>query len=288
MRFLSRNYFFLLFLIIETACFILIFNFNNYQKVRFLNSSNRIFAGIYDTYNSVSSYFQLKQANSELTEQITQLQNQLQKYELNTLAEVSDSLINDSSQILSNESQGITLSDTLAFLYIPAKVINNSVNKQFNYITLDKGRNDGIEADMGIIGPGGVVGIITNVSNHYSTGPTILNTKWKVSAKIKKNDYFGSLSWEGNNPMIAQLNEIPYHVNLSIGDTIVTSGYSSVFPEGILIGYIEDFNHESGDNFYEIDIRLSTNFQTLSHVEVIKNYNINEITSIQEDTETNE
>ncbi len=280
-RFLARNYFFLLFLAFESFCMILIVNYNNYQKVQFFNSSNRISASIYKMNSSVFGYFQLKQVNTELADEIAILRNQLQKYSHPEIALHVDSLtaLNDSTLYLQT--------DSAQFRYIPAKVINNSTNKQHNYITLNKGRKDGIEPDMGIIGPGGVVGIITNVSDNYSTGPTILNTRWRVSAKIKKNDYFGPLSWEGVDPLSAELNEIPYHVELSVGDTIVTSGYSSVFPEGIPIGWIQSFNRESGDNFHKINIRLSTTFMTLSHIEVIENFHIEELTTLQEN-ETNE
>ena len=295
LRFFAKNYFILLFVLIEIVCFVLIFNYNNYQKVRFINSSNVITGSIYESYNSISGYFKLKQVNQELSEQIADLQNQLQKFEIvpvESLAPIHslDTLNDDSLTIETDtvQTQELIIKDSIQYQYISTRVINNSVNKQHNYITLNKGSNDGIEPDMGIIGPKGVVGIVTNVSANYSTGPTILNTRWKVSAKIKKNNYFGSLGWDGFNPQIAQLNEIPYHVDLAIGDTIVTSGYSSVFPEGVLIGFVEDFNQESGENFYSINVRLSSSFQALQNVEIIKNTQSSEVLSIQENTMTDE
>ncbi|WP_423130545.1 rod shape-determining protein MreC [Gaoshiqia sp. Z1-71] len=265
-RFLARNYFFLLFLALESVCLVLIVNYNNYQKVQFLNSSNHLTAGIYESYHAVVNFFKLQKINAELAEDNARLKNQLQAYLTADTARVSDYMTSDSIQ----------------YQFIPAKVVNNSVNKQYNYITLNKGRKHGIEPEMGIIGPDGIVGIITYVSDNYSTGPTLLNKRWRVSAKIKANNNFGSLAWDGMDNHHASLNEIPFHVEMLVGDTIVTSGFSSVFPEGMLIGYIDYFTHESGANFYDIDVRLSTNFMTLTHVQVVKNKQLDEIINLQE------
>ncbi|MGD9931141.1 MAG: rod shape-determining protein MreC [Mangrovibacterium sp.] len=265
-RFLSRNYFFLLFLVLESISLVLIVNYNNFQKVQFLNSSNRVTASIYESFNSVYSFFNLRQTNAELAAENARLRNQLQTFVGEMVSLQADSIPTDSVQ----------------YEFIPARVINSSFNKQYNYITLNKGRKDGVEPDMGIIGPTGVVGIITQVSDHYATGPTILNKRWRVSAKIKSSNYFGSLAWDGLNYQKASLNEIPFHVEMTIGDTIVTSGYSSVFPEGIPIGQIDDFTYQSGDNFYDISVTLTTNFANLRHVEVIKNNHRNELNNMQQ------
>lgn len=307
LRFLVRNYFFLLFLILEMISLTLIIRYNNYQNVKFFNSSTKIVARIYETVNSASSYFRLHQINSELAAENSRLKNRLQQIiqpvvppPMNSFAYhrfSNDRIAGDS--ITGNTSTDDTLfrhpvamdrprpadsliidSINVRYRFIPAEVINNSVNRQNNYITLNKGRKDGIRPEMGIVGPAGIVGIITNVSDNYSTGPTVLNKRWRVSAKIKNSNYFGSLTWDGLNYRIAQLNEIPFHVELAVGDTIITSGYSSVFPEGIMIGQIEDFKIDSGDNFYEIDVRLSTNFMTLTYIEVIQDKGQSEINNL--------
>lgn len=301
LRFLVRNYFFLLFLVLEIIGLTLVIQYNNYQNVRFFNSSTKVVAGIYEILNSAYSYFRLHQVNSELAAENTLLKNRLQQI---IHPEVPPPMNSFAYHRFSNDSiaGGLVASDTLSqpvaigkarpadtlvidsisvrYRFIPAEVINNSVNRQNNYITLNKGRKDGIRPEMGIVGPNGVVGIITNVSDNYSTGPTVLNKRWRVSAKIKNSNYFGSLVWGGLNYRITQLNEIPFHVDLAVGDTIVTSGYSSVFPEGIMIGQIEDFNIGSGDNFYEIDVRLSTNFMTLTYVEVVQDKDLSEIKNL--------
>jgi rod shape-determining protein MreC len=259
LQFLARNSFLFLFLALEVVSMTLIVNYNNFQRVKFLNSSNRISASIYKTTDDFTAYFKLRKENEELANENAKLRTKLQKLQV---AEIFGSI-------------DTTRKDT-TYQFIPARVINNSTNKQYNYLTIDKGALDGIEPDMGIIGPKGVVGLVTNVTDHYSSGPSLLNKRWRVSAKIKKNAYFGSLSWDGTDYQYAQLNEIPFHVELAKGDTIITSGYSSIFPEGILLGVIDDFNHNSGANFYQIKIKLSSNFKTISNVELVKNKHIKE------------
>lgn len=266
LQFLARNYFMFLFLTLEVVSMILIVNYNNFQRVKFLNSSNRISASVYEMSNNFTSYFKLRKINDEVAQENARLRTKIQQMQGSGFIQQADS----------------TTSQDTNYQFIPARIINNSVNKQYNYVTLNKGRLDGIEPDMGIIGPNGVVGVVTNVSEHYSSGPSILNKRWRVSGKIKKNSYFGSLAWEGKNYKFAELNEIPFHVELAKGDTIITSGYSSIFPEGILIGVIENFNHDSGANFYKIQVRLSSNFKTMSHVELVKNNYLKEQTDLEE------
>ena len=259
---LTRIYFFLFFLLLEIFCLILIVNFNNYHKIVFTNSTNHFIGNIYKQSSTFYSIFNLKEINSDLAYENTRLRNKLEKIK------VFDNTKN-------------IYADSVGYIFTAAKVINNSVSKLDNYITLDKGIKDGIKTGMGIISPNGIVGIITNVSEHFSMGPTVINKKWKVSARIKKNNYFGSLAWDGKDYRFALLNEIPTHVILNIGDTIVTSSYSSVFPEGYLIGKIEKFHHKEGDNFYNIKIRLSTNFMALRYVNIVKNYYYNDIESLK-------
>jgi rod shape-determining protein MreC len=155
------------------------------------------------------------------------------------------------------------------YIYRTAKIINNSVNKQLNYITLNKGSLHGIEPEMAVVSVDGVVGVVKSVSNNYSTVISLLNNRLKVSAKFKKNDYFGSLSWDGVDYRKAKLYDIPFHVKVSVGDTIVTSSYSAVFPEGIVMGTVDEVIPSSGGNFQEIKVLLSNDFRSLSYVKVV-------------------
>lgn len=275
LRFLARNYFFILFLVLEVLSLSLVVNYNNFQRVKFLNSSNSVVAGIYERFNKVSNFFKLQQTNAELAAENASLRNELARRLQPVYA---DSLRFQRDSVMLADPQ---------YAYMPAKVVNNSVIKQYNYITINRGSKDGVKVDMGIIGPSGVVGIITSVSKNYATGPTVLNKRWKVSAKIKSSNYFGSLAWDGVNSQLANLNEIPFHVRMAVGDTVVTSGFSGVFPEGIPVGVIEEFDHATGHNFYDIRVRLLTDFPSLSFVEVVKNNQLDELKFIQKQN-TNE
>jgi rod shape-determining protein MreC len=255
-RFLSRNYFLMMFLALEAFSLALMVSFNNYQRVTFLNSSNNLFGAVYERYSTLDDYFSLGRTNARLSAENASLRKQLY------------------SRIAIQEKYPVNRPDTIdppTYIFTSAKVISNSANKQVNYITLNKGSRQGIKPDMGIINDQGVVGMITNVSPNYSTGLSILNKRWSIPAKISKINYFGALAWDGEHYNTADLKEIPFHIKVSVGDTIVTSGYSNIFPEGIMIGTIKKFDVESGTNFYNIKVELSTNFKTLKYVEVVQN-----------------
>lgn len=278
-RFLARNYFILLFLLLEAVSIGLLVNYNNFQRAKFFNSSNSLIASIYENYNAVTSFFYLQKTNADLAAENARLRTMLEQYKQATIPVDS----------LQQTAEVVTEPDSTERRYdfLPARVINNSFVRQYNYITINKGSDDGVKTDMGIIGPNGVVGIVTSVTKHYATGPTILNKRWKVSAKIKNSNYFGSLAWDGLDPKYANLNEIPFHVQMAVGDTIVTSGFSDVFPEGIPVGIIETFDHASGRNFFAIKVKLLTNFANLSYVEIVNDNHLEELEQIQE-SNTNE
>jgi len=255
-RFLLRNYFVMMFLALETISFVLMVSFNNYQRVTFFNSSNDLVGTVYERFSHMDDYFSLSRTNARLAAENASLRKQLQL------------------RIQLQEKYPVNRPDTVeapAYYFTSAKVISNSVNKQFNYITLNKGSRHGIKPDMGIISADGVVGVITNVSQNYSTGLSLLNKRLSIPAKITKNNYFGALVWDGEHSNTADLKEIPFHIMVNVGDTVVTSGYSNIFPEGIKIGTISKFDVESGTNFYNIKVDLLTNFKTLKYVEVVKN-----------------
>lgn len=190
-----------------------------------------------------------------------------------------------------NKDSIITFNDSLTqvnYKFIAARIINNSVNKVKNYITLNKGTEDGIEQEMGVVSPRGVVGKIIQCSKHYSVVIPIINPRLRISTKIAKNNFFGSLVWDGEDPQIARLEEIPHHVSIDIGDQLITSGYSGTFPGGILVGTIKDYKRIEGENFYDITVKLSVNFNNLSYVEVIDNQTINEQLRLEKDLLTDD
>lgn len=158
------------------------------------------------------------------------------------------------------------------YIFIEARVVNNSVNLTHNYLTLNKGSRDGVEPEMGIISPDGVVGIVTEVSRNYSLAISLLNINLGISARLSQNDYFGSLQWNGKDPLFASLKQIPTYVPLQLGDTITTSGFSAIFPPGMPIGLVEGYQPNRSTNFYTIQVRLLTQFRRLDHVYLIKNF----------------
>lgn len=255
-RFFLRNYFLMMFVALESISLVLIVSFNNYQRVTFFNSSNDIVGTVYEKFSHFDDYFSLSRTNERLAAENASLRKQVQR--LSSLQEKYPAVRPDTV-------------DAPAYVFTSAKVINNSVNKQYNYITLNKGSRQGIKPDMGIICSEGVVGVITNVSPNYSTGLSLLNKKFGVSAQINKNKYSGSLMWDGEQYNTADLKEIPFNVEVSVGDTVVTSSHSGIFPEGIMIGTITKRDIATGTNFYNIKVELSTNFKTLKYIEVIQN-----------------
>lgn len=266
-RYLQRHHAFILFLLLEIIAFVLIFSNNDFQRAVYLNSASRISGSVYSKYSSIVDYFHLSRVNRELSDENARLRQELSHYL--------------SAETAPDTTLMKQITDSSAYSYIPARVINNSVTRQHNYITLDKGARDGIEPDMGIVTPSGVAGVIIHTSELFSTAISLLNLRWNVSAKLKRNNYFGSLAWDGKDYRYALLNEIPFHVDLFKGDTIVSSGYSSIFPEGMKLGVVEDFGKEGGDNFYYIKVRLSVDFKSLSYVEIIRNTHKTEIEELE-------
>lgn len=261
LRLIQRFHLFFVFIILEAIALLLLVNHNNYQHTRFYNSGNSVAGTIYKKTSNLHDYFMLIQTNKDLAEENVMLKNLI----LHNQKPNKDSLIifND-SVIQANHN------------YIAARIINNSVNKIKNYITLDKGSLDGITPEMGVVSPRGVVGKIIQCSDHYSVVIPIINPRLRISTKIAKNNFFGSLVWDGLNPQIARLEEIPHHVIIEVGDRLITSGYSGAFPEGLLVGTIIDYKRIDGQNFYDISVKLSVDFNNLSYVEVIENKTINE------------
>jgi rod shape-determining protein MreC len=260
-RFLWHHYFVVLFVLLQTFSLLLVVLNNPYHQAAYISSARRISGAIYKQFNALSQFFTLQQANRMLAEENAFLRSRLPgHYQLseNYLRLVTDSL------------------SVQAYEYRAARVINNSVNKPFNFITLDRGRNQGIVAEMGVVCPDGVVGIVRDVSPNYATVVSLLNRRLRVSAKIKETDYFGSIEWNGRSARYVHLSEVPLHAVVNEGDWVVTSGFSSIFPEGIPIGTVEEVEHVEGESYYHIRVKLSVDFNKLSYVEAIGNLNKDE------------
>lgn len=242
----------------------LIIKYNNYQKVNVLNSSNALAGNVYNSYYSVVEYFSLKKTNEKIAAENAILRGELLSY-----------LQSDLERTIHHWA------DSISYRTISAKVINNSVNKQYNYLTLNKGSKQGVKPDMGVISPEGVVGVILTVSDNYSTVLSVLNGRWSINARLTQSNHFGPLRWEGGNPYMAALEEIPYHVNVFENEDVVTSGFSSIFPEGIMIGRVVKTEHVQGAAFQKLWVQLSTDFHQLHFVEIIENVRKHELIDLE-------
>lgn len=269
-RFIWKYSNFFLFLLLEIFCFYLIFQNTHYQKSRFVSSSNKVAGNVYTSVNSARGYLNLKTENEQLARE-----NAI----LHTTSKAA---------FLKIKTSEVAVNDTILkqqYLFVTARVVNNSVNKRNNYLTLNIGSNRGIKPEMAVISSTGIVGITKAVSENFSSVLSVLNKDAKISAKIKKNNYFGSLSWEGGDYKLGTLTDIPTHVKILKGDTIVTNAYSAIFPENILIGFIDGYEIKPGDNFYTIAVRFSTNFKNVNHVFVVKNLLKEEQKKLEQETQ---
>ncbi len=262
---LIKYYHWLLFIVLEALSLWLLFRFNNYQSSVYFTSANIVSGTIFEYTSFASDYFHLKSDNEALQMRNTQL-----FIENEQLRSAISSISRDTTRCDSLELDILSLVHEQPFTYIGAKVINNSVNKIDNYLTIDKGENDSIFPDMGIVSPEGIVGIVCLTSAKYSLVLSILNSKSSISCKIDKSGYFGNLVWRGGDPCFAEMIDVPRHADVSVGDLIVTSGYSNVFPEGLSVGTVAEYS-SSGDGLTcQIKVRLSSDISKLNWVSAVK------------------
>ena len=252
--FVKYNAFFV-FVLLEIISFYLIVNFNKKQGDIYISSANSISGTFYERYDKIKRFWYLNDYNIQLAEDNKRLMEQLENAyydgEVDTLF-VKDSLY------------------TQQYSYIPAVVVNNSVNRHNNYITLNRGSKHGIEKNTGVISSGGLVGIVLKTSKNYSAVMSLLHRNTRISATIKGNDYFGSLVWKDNNPRQMTLEDVPKHIDVHKGDTIVTTSYSHMFPQGLMIGTIDTVRSDGGSYSYSIDVNLSSDLNKIKYVYVVK------------------
>lgn len=230
-----------------------------YQHHVYLTSANAVTTAVFKASNSVYSYFNLREVNEDLNKRNADLQAEALALR-QQLTNLQESIMGDTLQLPDSLRQ---------YHFIVAHVISNSIAQPYNYITINKGTADGIEPEMGVVDPNGVVGIVNVVGEHSSRVISLLNPNLRLSCRLKGSSSFGSLVWEGNDPEIALLEELPRHTVFQPGDTVVTSGYSGVFPEGIPVGFVMADNEHKNENFFTLKVKLSTDFTTLSNVQVV-------------------
>ena len=264
-KLILKYHFTIIFILLEIVSFSLIIRHNEYQRAIFSESASTLFGNISSTITSIKDYFRLKEMNESLANENILLKNRLEKYEF-----LRDTIIH-----------GTVVQDSIpVYEYIGAKQVNATYNRTKNYITLNQGRKNGLQKEMAVCTPEGIVGLIQDLSDHFAVVIPLINVDSRISAKIKKNNYYGSLHWDGNDYAYSYLNDIPYHVEVNAGDTIVTSGLSKIFPEGIVVGYVESVDKETA-NFLKIKVKLAVDFKRINHVYVILNNKKNEQTSLE-------
>lgn len=257
-----------LFVFLEIASLLLISNNKGYQRSVLLSSTNRVTGWMYEKSSDFFEFFKLKEANANLALENTELINKVAVLE-SQLASLTDSMF-----IAGWEKK--TVPPEREYEYIPARIIRSTTHLAQNYLTLNKGSNQGIKPDMGVISDAGVVGIVQTVSPRFSKVIPILNAQTTISTKFKKNNYYGPLVWDGKDYRYAKLDDIARHVRFSLGDTLITSGLVKTFPEGILVGTINDYNIKESDAYYNIQVKLAVDFRVLTHVKVINYLNYEE------------
>jgi rod shape-determining protein MreC len=263
--FVRHNHWFL-FVLLEVLSFVLLFHYNSYQGSVWFSSANAVSGKVYEWDSSIAQYFSLVGVNETLTKRNLALEQQVKD-----LSEQLEKAGKDSATI-ERMKMGVLSNCEV----IPAKVVSSSLNKLNNFITIDKGSADGVRKDMGVVCGTGVVGIVYLVAEHYSVLIPVLSSVSNISCTIRSRGYFGYLHWEGGSPSEAYIDDIPRHARFRLGDVIVTSGYSSVFPAGVVVGKIKHVYNSSNGLFYRLKVTLSTDFGRLRDVCVVNDKGMNE------------
>ena len=268
--FVIKHNFIFVFLLLQVICIWLMVQDNGYQGSHVLNSSNRAVASVYESAANTKEYFSLKQENEKLAQENSILRNFLKaNYAVLPLKE-------------------FTKNDTLykqQYSYINAKVVNSSVNKRRNFLTLNIGSEQGIAQDMAVMAGDGIVGIVTNVSRNFSSAMSLLHKDVRVNCQLKKDGSYGPLVWDGSDYRFCLLTDIPTHAKIAKGDTVITSELSGIFPEGIIVGTIESYERRKNESYYTAKVKLSADLKKVNHVYVIKNKFKNERDSLEKTTQ---
>ena len=264
--FLINNKYFLLFLFLEIIAVSLTIQSHSYHRSKFINSSNFITGSLYSNFNSFNNYVNLKSQNEQLLEENTKLKNLLSQ--------------NDGSYTSTKSQRIDSLVYNKRYQYLSARIINNNYTKTNNRLTINRGSKDGIKAELGVVSSKGIVGITTNVSSNYAVIMSIINENSQINVKLLNNHHFGTLTWNGKDYNTCQLEDLPRQTNIKVGDTIITGGKSTIFPEGILVGTIKDFE-VLNNNYKIVNVQLFNDMSAIYHVNIITNLDKKEIKTIE-------
>lgn len=273
-QFLYKHLHWLVFVVLEIVCFVLLFSFNGFQGSIYLSTANVVSARLMVGKSRVASYFALDQTNEALAVQnamlqqrVTELEQMLGQFRLDSLS----------------EAEAIDKVRRMGFRITPVRIVDNSINKTDNFITIDKGSADGLVPDMGVIDCAGTLGVVYKCSQHYSLVMPLLNSKSSLSCKVLGGDSFGFLKWEGGDARYAMLYDLPRYAEVQIGDTIVTSGHSVSFPEGIMVGRVTEMFPSSDGLYVTLKVLLSAGFDQLGHAFVVSKMDADELVALKEE-----
>jgi rod shape-determining protein MreC len=278
--FIRRYFNFLSFLALQALALSFLFRYNKFHEAAFAGVANEITGRVNEQYNTVDYYFKLKKANENLVKENVALREMLRSnYQSpdTTLKLIVDSIRVDS------------LKPFQRYVYREAKVVGSFITTQTNFVTIHRGSSQGVQPDMAVIGPNGVVGRVVNTSANYSTIMTMISRQFKVDGKLKNSGERGSIGWDGQNPRIVQMRNIPKSVKVQKGDSVLTSELSSIFPPNILIGTVDSVMNDPSTNFYNLRLKTGTNFSTVQFVYVVQNTQLEEQKKLENATRnTNE
>lgn len=268
--FIGRYSTFILFLLLQIIALSMLFRYNRFHEAAYMDMAQELTGKVYVRYNTIETYFNLKEENEKLRLQNAQLLNQLK----------ADYEAPDSS--VERVLPGLDSIEAFRkYFYLPAKIIGNSVSAQNNFITLHRGSDQGVEPNMAVVGPSGIIGKIVNVSQNMSVAMSLLHRKSSVVAVLKKGGGFGEITWNGKDPRYVQLTNIPRSFPVNKGDTVVTSAYSDIFPPGFTVGYVAMVKEDKSSSTYNLEIKTATDFFNVQHAYVVQNKQRAELDSLQ-------
>lgn len=264
----SKYYVLILFIFLQTISLVIIFQGKNYHKSVFINGVNRLTGNTYNALNNYKQYFQLRENNLLLAEENAQLRAN----QINALERISREYVH--------------VEDTLyrqRYIYRPAQIVHHTINRKDNFLILNLGAMDGIEPDMGIISDSAVVGLVIEVSDHYCKAFSFLNSKSQISCKVKRNNAAGILSWERGDYTTAWVNDLPLTTKVFEGDTILTSGFSAIYPKGIPLGKVLSVNEDQSSQLLKVKVLLFEDFNTLNHVYIVEHLDREEVNTLMKE-----
>jgi rod shape-determining protein MreC len=269
--FIARFSNLLFFLLLQVVALSMLFQYNKFHQAAYMNLANEATGRVYIRYNKIETYFSLQKENEKLRQQNAELLNALK----------DDYAVPDSSiQVVTDSFRVDSLEQYRKFLYLPVKVIGNSIDAQNNYITLHRGSNQGVGVNMAVVGPEGIIGKVVNVSPNMAVAMSLLHRKNSVVALLKKGGGFGEVVWDGKDPRHVTLNNIPRTVKVQKGDTVVTSSYSDIFPPGKIVGYVAQVQEDKSTSTYSLKLKTATDFYSVQHAFVVKNLQKAEMDSL--------